>query len=137
MSAGQVTACALLIGALWAATGCAGGRPASAPKTAMTRQQVQQYLKACPKGRLVRTIEADLGLPAPTETEAPALVSESPYWRYKYFHGDMVIMFLADGDRGEGGDMSGFVYAGGAEVCSAADYWKGIRKKQPRPDPGN
>jgi len=103
----------------------------------MTRNQIREYLKACPRGRLVRTIEADLELPEPTETEAPAFVSESPHWKYKYFQGDMVIMFLADGDRGEDGDMSGFVYAGGAEVCAAEDYWKSAREKRPRTGAGD
>ncbi|NIA16258.1 MAG: hypothetical protein GWP08_19520 [Nitrospiraceae bacterium] len=58
-------------------------------------------------------------------------MSESPYWKYKYFHGNMVVMFLANGDRREEANTNGFVYVGEPQVLTAEQYWREIREKTP------
>jgi len=89
---------------------------------------MEQYLLSCPKGRPVCEIEADLGLPDPTETQAPATISILPYWWMKYFVDDRVVVcFYADTVDG-GAKKPNFTYVGEPCVYTAEQYWRELEE---------
>jgi hypothetical protein len=93
---------------------------------AKSKPAIEAYLQSCDRGRPVSDIEAHLGLPEPSETEAPA--SDWPHWKFKYFVRDLVVAFLAD--KASDG-QEGFVYVGEPKVWRASDYWREIHRKAP------
>lgn len=108
--------------------GCVEKRAAPS-RMAKVKLEMEAYLQSCGRGYRVSDIEACLGLPEPTETEAPA--SDWPHWKFKYLVNDLVVTFLAD-EAPDGHEE--FIYVGEPKVWLASDYWREIHHKAPLTD---
>lgn len=85
---------------------------------------VRAYFEDLPLGMPVERIEKDLGLPKPAKTEAPASISVSPFWKYRYFANGLVLFFEADH---VGDDPFGpAYYMGNWDVIREVEYWDSI-----------
>ncbi|HUU70394.1 MAG TPA: hypothetical protein VM186_12770 [Planctomycetota bacterium] len=69
-------------------------------------------------------IEADLGLPEPIETEAPA--SDWPHWKYRYLTDNAMVFFHAEPRRPH--SERDFVYIGYSHVEPKDDYYDALRR---------
>ena len=104
------------------ASGC--DVPSKSPT--VTVESARAYFQALPLGCAVTKIEADLGLPAPSETEAPA--SDWPSWKFRYMCRNVVIFFEAERSQSNG-RAGQFTYAGDPIIMSREEYWRSLSDK--------